>query len=100
VLVPRYQAQGNWTSQTFTITGGQWNIGWAYQCTPPPASGPAFEVLTVSTASPSSPVTSVTETGASGQGVTPQTTSGSQQIQVQAPAGCTWVVQVTGIGTP
>lgn len=93
-LVPRYQAQGNWTSPSFTITGGTWNIGWAYQCTPPPASGPGFQV----TVGPSG-TTAVTGTNPSGQGVTPVTSTGAQTISVQAPAGCVWVVKVTGVGT-
>ena len=48
----------------------------------------------------SSPVIAVSETGPSGQGVTPMTTTGLQAIEVQVPAACLWVVQVTGIGTP
>ncbi|HLX87000.1 MAG TPA: hypothetical protein VKR22_00860 [Acidimicrobiales bacterium] len=95
VLVPRYQATGNWTSNSFTVTGGTWNIGWAYQCTPPPASGPGFQV----SVSPGGS-TAVTESNASGQGVTPVTSTGAQTISVQAAPGCVWVVKATGIGTP
>ena len=40
VLLGPYQSQGDWTSPSFTIGGGQWNIGWAYRCTPAPAAGP------------------------------------------------------------
>ncbi len=99
VLVPRTQAQGNWTSPQFTVSGGTWNIGWAFRCTPAPSAGVAFAVFAVPIGqSPSSPA--VSETQGSGQGVTPQTTAGAQVIEVQAPPNCQWVVKVTGYGTP
>jgi hypothetical protein len=41
----------------------------------------------------------VTESGASGQGITPQTSTGPQTISIQVPNGCEWVVKVTGIGS-
>ncbi len=33
------QLQGDWTSTPFTTTAAGWNIGWAFNCTPAPASG-------------------------------------------------------------
>lgn len=99
VLLAPHQAQGNWTSTPFTVGGGQWNIGWAFQCTPAPAAGSGFEVYVVAAgASPSAGQTpAVTGTGGSGQSVTPQSTSGSQQLIVVAATGCVWVVKVTGV---
>ena len=99
ILVPRFQSQGNWTSPTFTIASGTWNIGWAFQCTPAPASGPGLQVFVVDPGAAPSGTAAVSETVASGQGVTPLTTTGAQQIVVQAPTGCIWVVKVTGIGS-
>jgi hypothetical protein len=99
VLVPRYQAQGNWTSTAFTITGGTWNIGWAFQCSPVPASGPSFQVFVVKSGAAPAPPAAVSQTGASGQSINAQTSLGAQQLVVQAPAGCIWVVKVTGVGT-
>lgn len=99
VLLAPHQAQGNWTSTPFTVGGGQWNIGWAFQCTPAPASGSGFEVYVVPAgASPTAgQPPAVSGTGGSGQSVTAQTTSGSQQLVVVAAAGCIWVVKVTGV---
>ncbi|MGA2037291.1 MAG: hypothetical protein ABSH04_06885 [Acidimicrobiales bacterium] len=97
-LLGPFQSQGNWTSPPFTIGGGQWNIGWAYRCTPAPASGPAFEVFVVPAGASPSGVAAVSQAAGSGQSVTPESTSGRQQLQVQAPAGCIWVVKVTGVG--
>jgi hypothetical protein len=100
VLVPRTQSQGNWTSPSFTISGGTWYVGWAYQCSPAPASGPAFQIFVVPNGGSPSGAGAITSGAASGSAITPQTSPGAQQIIVQAPAGCTWVVKVTGVGTP
>lgn len=99
VLLAPHQAQGNWTSTPFTVGGGQWNIGWAFDCTPAPASGSGFEVYVVPAgASPSAGQTpAVSGAGGSGQSVTAQTTNGSQQLIVVAATGCIWVVKVTGV---
>ncbi len=98
VLLGPYLSLGDWTSPSFTIGGGQWNIGWAYRCTPAPAAGPAFQIFVFPTGGSPSGTPAVSQTADSGQSVTPQTTSGSQQLQVQVPAGCIWVVKVTGVG--
>jgi len=98
VLVPRYQSQGNWTSPTFTITSGTWQLGWAFQCSPAPSSGSGFQAFAI-TPGGSPGTAAVTGSGASGSGITPLTSAGAQQIQVQAAAGCIWVVKVTGIGS-
>ena len=96
VLLGPTQMQGNWTSPVFTITAGSWNIGWAFSCTPAPASGPSFQVSVAPSGSSPSGTPAISETGASGQSVSAQTTTGAQTLVVQAPAGCTWVVKVTG----
>ncbi len=98
VLVGPYQSHGNWTSPSFTIAGGQWNIGWAFQCSPVPASGASLEIFVVSAGGSPGSTPAVSENGASGQSVTPQSSTGSQQLVVQAPTGCVWAVKVTGIG--
>lgn len=97
VLVPRFQSQGNWTSPTFTVAGGTWNIGWAYQCTPVPSGGAAFQVFVVTPGAAPGGTPAITQTPGSGQGITPVTSPGAQQIIVQAPSGCQWVVKVTGV---
>ena len=95
VLVGPMQSQGDWTSPAFTITSGSWKIGWAFQCTAAPPSGPSFEV-SVATAASSTGPPAVTETGLSGNAVATESTTGQQKLLVQAPAGCVWVVKVTG----
>jgi hypothetical protein len=95
VLVPATQLTGNWTSPPFTIAGGTWNIGWAFQCTPA-APTPTFEVFVAKTGASPGSSPAVTSGVSQGQSVTPQTTLGSQRIVVHAPAGCRWVVKVTG----
>ncbi|HEY4928016.1 MAG TPA: hypothetical protein VIH95_02630 [Acidimicrobiales bacterium] len=96
VLVPATQLTGNWTSPTFNIAGGTWNIGWAFACNPVPAQTPTFAVFVVDAGASPGATPAVTSSAPSGQSVTPQTTTGSQQIIVQSPAGCRWVVKVTG----
>lgn len=98
VLIGPYQSKGNWTSPSFTISGGQWNIGWAYQCSPAPTSGSSLEIFVVPAGGSPGSTPAVSENGASGQSVTAQTSAGSQELIVQAPAGCIWAVKVTGIG--
>jgi hypothetical protein len=97
ILVPATQMSGNWTSPTFTVAGGTWNIGWAYRCTPAPTSGTAFAVLVVPAGgSPASPP-AVSQSAGSGQSITPQSSTGSLTIQVQSPSTCVWAVKVTGV---
>ena len=98
VLLPQKQAQGDWTSPVFTVGSGQWSIGWAFQCSPAPASGPAFEVFVMSVGGSPGSTPAVSETGASGQSITTQASTGSQELDVKAPASCVWAVKVTGIG--
>jgi hypothetical protein len=96
VLVPSTQLTGNWTSPTFNIAGGTWNIGWAYACAPVPATTPTFAVFVVNAGASTGTTPVVSSSTPSGQSVTPQTSAGSQQIVVRAPAGCRWAVKVTG----
>ncbi len=96
VLVPTTQQTGNWTSPAFTIAGGTWNIGWAFQCAPAPSGGPSFQIFAVTNGSTASGTPAVTSTAASGQSVTPLTSTGSQQVIVQTTAACRWAVKVTG----
>src|ERR1700733_721190 len=90
------QLQGNWTSPSFTTTVAGWNIGWAFRCAPAPASGPSFEVFVTKAGSTPSGTPAISQTGATGQSVTAQSTLGAQTLVVQAPASCTWAVKVTG----
>jgi len=96
VLVPETQQTGNWTSPAFTIAGGTWNVGWAFQCAPAPTGGPSFQIFAVSNGAAASGTPAVTSTAASGQSVTPLTSAGSQQVIVQTTAACRWAVKVTG----
>jgi hypothetical protein len=96
VLLGPTQKQGAWTSTPFTVGAAPWNIGWAYQCAPVPPSGPAFQIFVVPAGGSAGATPAVSETGASGSSVTPQSTTGSQQLDVQASTGCQWVVKVTG----
>jgi len=96
VLIPATQLSGNWTSPTFTIAAGQWNIGWAFQCTPAPAATPTFQIFVVTPGAAPAGTPAVSSSAASGQSVTPQSSLGSQQIVVEATAACRWAVKVTG----
>jgi hypothetical protein len=97
VLLLSPQQKGNWTSTAFTTTGA-WNIGWAFSCAPAPAGGPSFQVYVTPAGSSASPTgtAAVSETGASGQSVTPQSSLGAQELVVQTTASCSWIVKVTG----
>jgi len=98
VLLLSPQQKGNWTSTAFTTTVAPWSIGWAFSCAPAPAAGPSFEVYVTPAGSSASPTgtAAISETGASGQSVTTQSSLGAQELVVQATASCTWVVKVTG----
>jgi hypothetical protein len=96
VLVPETTQSGNWTSPAFTIAGGTWNIGWAFQCTPAPTGGPSFQIFVVNSGAAAGSTPAVTSTAASGQSVSPETSVGSQQVIVQTTAACRWAVKVTG----
>jgi hypothetical protein len=96
LLGPTPETHGNWTSSPFTIGGGTWSIGWAFQCTPAPVSGPSFQVFVVPAGGKAGTTPAVSGTGATGQSVTTQTSSGSQELEVLAPAACLWVVKVSG----
>ena len=96
VLLSSPQLQGNWTSPSFTTTAAGWNIGWAFRCVPTPAGGPSFQVFVTPAGSSPTGTPAISETGASGQSVTSQSTLGAQTLVVQAPATCEWVVKVTG----
>jgi len=98
VFLPEKQAQGDWTSTLFTVGSGQWDIGWAYQCPQGPGPGPAFEVFVIQAGGSPGSTPAVDETGASGQSVTAQSSTGSQELEVKAPSTCIWAVKVTGIG--
>jgi hypothetical protein len=96
LLLGPTQLQGNWTSPAFTITAPAWNIGWAFQCTPAPTTGTSFEVFATAAGAAPGGAAAISETGASGQAVTAQTSLGKQTLVVQAPANCAWAVKVTG----
>jgi hypothetical protein len=96
ILVPATQQTGNWTSPAFTIAGGQWDIGWAFQCSPTPTSAPGLEIFAVNAGANPAGTPAVTSSAASGQSVTTLSSTGSQQIVVQSPPGCRWAVKVTG----
>ena len=96
VLVPEIQQTGNWTSPAFTIAGGTWNIGWAFQCVPVPTATPTFQIFVVNNGAAPGSTPAVTSSAGSGSAVTPLTSTGSQQIIVQTSASCRWAVKVTG----
>jgi len=96
LLLGPTQLQGNWTSPAFTITAPAWNIGWAFQCTPAPTSGTSFQVFVTAVGASPGGAAAISETGASGQAVTAQTSLGKQTLVVEAPANCAWAVKVTG----
>jgi hypothetical protein len=97
ILIPATQMKGNWTSSSFTVAGGTWNIGWAFQCSPTPVSGPSLQIFVVAPGANPSGSPAVGETGASGQSVTPQTGAGAHEVVVESPSSCVWAVKVSGI---
>ncbi|HUA94274.1 MAG TPA: hypothetical protein VMB82_01965 [Acidimicrobiales bacterium] len=96
ILLPAKEASGNWTSPAFTVGAAPWSLGWAYQCTPAPAPGSAFQVFVDPVGGPQSTTPAVKGTAASGQSVSPQSVTGQEELSVQAPTGCKWIVKVTG----
>jgi hypothetical protein len=99
ILVPEVQQTGNWTSPAFTISGGTWNIGWAFQCVPPPSATPTFQIFVVTSGGSPAGSPAVTSSAASGNAVTPLTSAGAQQVVVETTAACRWAVKVTGSGS-
>jgi hypothetical protein len=100
ILLAGHQQNGNWTSSSFTTSSAGWIIGWAFQCTPAPASGPSLQIFVTPVGGTASGSPVITETGASGQesqaNVTTQSAIGTQQLVVEAPANCQWAVKVSG----
>ena len=96
VLLSSAQMSGNWTSTAFTTTAANWSIGWAFRCTPPPAGGPAFQIFVTPVGGKPTGTAAVSQTAASGQSVTTQSSLGQQTLVVQTSASCVWVVKVTG----
>jgi hypothetical protein len=96
LLLPATQMKGNWTSPSFTTTAAPWNIGWAFQCTPAPVSGPSLQIYVAPVGGKPAATPAVTETGASGQSISTASSIGAQVLQVKAPANCEWAVKVTG----
>src|SRR5208282_3561160 len=90
LLLGPTQSQGNWTSPAFTVTASGWNIGWAFRCTPAPTAGPSFQVSVAAAGSSPTGAPAISETGASGQAVSTESTIGKQTLVVQAPASCVW----------
>jgi len=97
ILLPAKQASGNWTSPAFTVGAAPWSLGWAYQCTPAPAPGSAFEIFVDPAGNAPSTTPAVKETASSGAAVTSETSTGQQDLSVQAPTGCVWKVKVAGV---
>jgi hypothetical protein len=100
ILLAPHQQAGNWTSTPFTTTTAGWIIGWAFQCTPAPASGPSLQIFITPVGGTASGTPAVSETGASGvestSNETFQSAVGTQTLVVQAPSNCTWAVKVSG----
>jgi hypothetical protein len=96
VLLGPTQSQGNWTSPAFTATSPGWNIGWAFQCPSAPPSGASFQISVTPVGSSPSGAPAISETGASGQAVSAQSTVGQQILTVQAAPSCVWAIKVTG----
>jgi len=99
VLIPQTTQSGNWTSPAFTIAGGTWNVGWAFQCVPAPTGGAAFQIFVVTAGGTPGSTAAVSSSDASGNAITPLTSTGSQQLVVQTTAACRWAVKVTGSGS-
>ena len=78
ILVPATQQTGNWTSPAFTIAGGQWDIGWAFQCSPTPTSAPGLQIFAVNAGANPAGTPAVTSSAASGQSVTTLSSTGSR----------------------
>jgi hypothetical protein len=96
LLLAPLQTHGDMTTAAFTTTVSGWIIGWAYRCTPVPATGSSLEIFVTPVGGSPSGAPAVNESGASGQSITTQTSLGPQTLVVEAPASCEWVVKVTG----
>ncbi len=96
ILLGPTQSHGNWTSPAFTTTAAGWNIGWAFQCTPAPTGGASFLVTVAPAGSTSPGTTAISQTGATGQSVTAESSLGKQILEIQAPSTCVWAVKVSG----
>jgi len=96
VLLGPMQSEGTRTTTPFTTVGGPWYLGWAFHCANSPRSGPTFQVFVAPAGGRPATTPAVSEAGDSGQSVTRQTGTGSQELMVQAFSSCIWVVKVTG----
>jgi hypothetical protein len=93
VLVPRTQAGGSWSTHSFTVSSGGWQVGWAYQCGGVRA-GPAFQIYVLSAGSAAAPQPLVQQYTLANQGVTAGTVHGTITLQVEANETCVSAVKV------
>jgi hypothetical protein len=96
ILLPNKNGTGPNTTVTFTA-GGQWKLGWAYDCQLARNGSGNFAVFVVpsSGTAPSSPA--LQKSGRSGSGVLTLSSTGAQRLRIQTDNACRWAVKVTGV---
>jgi hypothetical protein len=70
-----------------------WCIGWIFDCSASPGGAAPFMLSVVSTAGAAT--NAVTEDSRQGNGIVPETGSGTQHLRVTADPGCKWAIKVT-----
>jgi hypothetical protein len=98
VLIPPLRSKGPGSTPQFSVAGGEWKIGWAYDCQNAPGGTALFQVFVTPAGGAAPPTPAVDESGRASQGVTTQSTAGAEKLDVKTDPGCVWVVKVTGIG--
>lgn len=96
ILLPNKNGQGPNTTVAFTA-GGQWKLGWAYDCQLAKGGTGTFAVFVVSSSGTQSPTPAVQKTGRSGNGVATLTSLGAQRLHISTDGACRWAVKVTGV---
>jgi hypothetical protein len=96
LLLPNKNGQGPNSTATFTA-GGQWKIGWAYDCQLAKGGAGTFAVFVVPSSGTASPTPAVQKTGRSGNGVATLSSTGAQHLRISTDGACRWAVKVTGV---
>ncbi len=93
VLVPKAQASGSWSTASFTVSSGSWQVGWAYSCSGVRA-GEAFQIYVLSAGGKATPEPIVQQWTLADQGVTSADVHGTLTLQIEANETCVSAVKV------
>jgi len=95
-LLSNRTGSGSGRTTTFA-TGGQWKLGWAFDCSLAQNGQGNLSMFVVPDGGPAPAQATITRSGSSANGVATLGTLGKQFIRIVATNGCRWAVKATGV---